>query len=184
MIEFDQKLWLKRAEERHKRSARKTKSKGKLEELHSKKLREGKYIEALTEVIGWCSLKGIDVSFGKKVGAAYNATDKTITIAGRMSPENQLIMLLHECGHHLIGFDEGDERFGKGYPLVEDPNYNTTFQHRFACFEEEIEAWNRGWRLSKRLGLEIDREDFDRVRLHCLRSYVRWINGRKLMNTE
>jgi hypothetical protein len=184
MIDFNHDLWLERAEARYKKAAKRATSRPRREELRQRWLREIRCIHGLAEVIGWCNMKGIDVSFGRKVGAAYDATDKTVSMAGRMSPEKQLYMLLHECGHHLIGFDEGDERFGKGYPFVEDPKYNTTFQHRFACFEEEIEAWNRGWRLGKRLGLELPREDFDKVRLDCLRSYTRWINGRKLMITE
>ena len=184
MIEFDHELWLDRAEARFKKASSRAVARGQKGKYREQWLREVRCIAGLAEVIGWCNTKGISVSFGKKVGATYDTIDKTICISGRMSPERQLYMLLHECGHHLIGFDEGDERFGKGYPLVEDPVHNATFQHRFACFEEEIEAWNRGWRLAKRLGLELPREDFDKVRLECLRSYVRWVNGRKLMLTE
>lgn len=142
------------------------------------------HIDKMSTVIDWCSSKNITVQFGKKPGGVYNAVDRTITIAGRAAPEKQLYMLLHECGHHLIGFDEMDERFGMGYPFVEDPVVNTTFHHRVACLEEEMEAWNRGWRLSKRLHLQLEREAFDKVRLDCLRSYIKWVNGRKLMITD
>jgi hypothetical protein len=141
-------------------------------------------IDKLAAVIDWCSSKNIKVRFGKSVGASYNAIEKTITMAGRTSPEKQLYMLLHECGHHLVGFDEDDERFGMGYPYVEDSKVNTTFHHRVACLEEEMEAWHRGWRLSKRLHLNLDRPAFDKVRLDCLRSYIKWANGRSLMITE
>ena len=184
MIEFNHDLWLARAEARFKRASKGVTAKSHRDEIKGQFLREVRCIAGLAEVIGWCGIKGVRVSFGKKVGAAYDAIEKTVTIAGRMSPEKQLYFLLHECGHHLIGFDEGDERFGRGYPLATDPNHNATFQHRLACLEEEIEAWHRGWRLAKRLGLEIDREDFDKIRAECLRSYVRWANGRRLMLTE
>jgi len=118
------------------------------------------------------------VQFGKKPGGIYNAVEKSITIAGRTAPEKQLYMLLHECGHHLIGFDKCDERFGMGYPYVNDPQINATFQHRIACLEEEIEAWHRGWRLAKRLQLDLKRDQFDKVKLECLRTYIKWANSR------
>jgi hypothetical protein len=184
MIEFDKQLWWDRAWARFKRATRKGCSRKKRDEAERQWFREAMCIDKLAAVIDWCSSKNIKVRFGKSVGASYNAIEKTITMAGRTSPEKQLYMLLHECGHHLVGFDEDDERFGMGYPYVEDSKVNTTFHHRVACLEEEMEAWHRGWRLSKRLHLNLDRPAFDKVRLDCLRSYIKWANGRSLMITE
>lgn len=184
MIEFDRQLWWDRAWARFKRSVRKGTSRKKKAAAEHQWYRDALHIDKMSTVIDWCSSKNITVQFGKKPGGVYNAVDRTITIAGRAAPEKQLYMLLHECGHHLIGFDEMDERFGMGYPFVEDPVVNTTFHHRVACLEEEMEAWNRGWRLSKRLHLQLEREAFDKIRLDCLRSYIKWVNGRKLMITD
>jgi len=138
-------------------------------------------IDKLATVVDWCNFKGLRVVFGKVCGGTYITGEKVIKLAGRASPEKQLYMLLHECGHHLIGFDGEDERFGMGYPYAEDPNVNATFHHRIACLEEEIEAWHRGWKLAKRLHLQLERQTFDKVRLECLRSYIKWANGRQLM---
>ena len=184
MIGFDRQLWWDRAWARFKRCVRKGTSRKKKAAAEHQWYRDALHIDKMGAVIDWCSSKGIAVQFGKKPGGMYNAIDKTITIACRAAPEKQLYMLLHECGHHLIGFDEADERFGMGYPYVEDPQINTTFHHRVACLEEEMEAWQRGWRLSKRLHLNLEREQFDKVRLDCLRSYIKWVNGRSLMGTD
>ena len=82
--------------------------------------------------------------------------------------------LLHECGHHLIGMKEHHERFGQGYPLGNDPAVAKTKAHKVACLEEEFEAWHRGWKLARRLGLAITRSDFDELRIECLKSYIDW----------
>jgi hypothetical protein len=184
MIEFDRQLWWDRAWSKFKRANRKGIPKKKRDIAEHQWFRDAMHIDKMATVVNWCSSKNIKVFFGKKPGGLYNAVDKTITITCRALPEKQLYMLLHECGHHLVGFDADDERFGMGYPRVEDTNVNATFQHRFACFEEEIEAWNRGWRLSKRLHLQLERSAFDKIRLECLRSYTKWLNGRSLMLTN
>jgi len=181
MIEFKRQLWWDRAWARFKRSTRKRKSKAQKSLAEQQWFLDAMCIDKLAAVVDWCSSKGISVKFGKKPGGIYNAIEKSITIAGRTAPEKQLYMLLHECGHHLVGFDEHDERFGMGYPYVADSDVNTSFHHRVACLEEEMEAWHRGWRLSKRLHLNLERERFDKVRLDCLRSYIKWANGRTLM---
>lgn len=183
MIEFNKQLWWDRAWDRFKRACRKGSSHKKRDLAEQQWFTDAACIDKLAIVIEWCESKSIKVNFGKTYGASYDAIDKTIKMAGRSRPEKQLYMLLHECGHHLIGFDEMDERFGMGYPFVEDPVVNTTFHHRIACLEEELEAWNRGWRLAKRLHLSLDRNAFDKVRLDCIRGYVKWANGRSLMGT-
>ena len=84
-----------------------------------------------------------------------------------------MIVLLHECGHHLIGVNDDHDRFGMGYPQS-DPEITKTFHHRVSCLEEEMEAWHRGWKLAKRLNLTVDRDVFDAMRLKCIRSYIKW----------
>ena len=178
MKEFDKKLWLERAGARLRRRSRRGASAEEKKDAEEKWADDVANIKRLERLIDWCVSKGLTVSFGKKKGATYLTSDKSISIAGRMSPAKQLCYLLHECGHHLIGYTEDDERFGMGYPRHEDSSVNTTFHHKMACLEEEIEAWNRGWNLSKRIGLNIPRDSFDVIRLDCLRSYVSWANGR------
>jgi hypothetical protein len=137
------------------------------------------YIEKLSAVVDWCASKGMSVVLAKKANGTYEPDSKVVTLSGRAAPEKMLHYLLHECGHHLIGMEEHHERFGKGYPRGGFENSTNNFEHKLACLEEEMEAWHRGWKLAKRLGLEADREEFDRTRVECLRSYVNWAAERK-----
>jgi hypothetical protein len=182
MLEFDAELWKQRAWSRLKRVSKRD-SKEKRDVAERQWYRDVIHIDKMKTVVDWCASKNLEVKFGKKPGAQYDASSRTIILAGRTAPEKQLYYLLHECGHHLIGNEELHERFGLGYPFVEDPIVNTTFHHRVACLEEEIEAWHRGWRLSKRLRLKLDRDEFDKVRIACLRTYIRWANGRTLLKS-
>ena len=137
------------------------------------------YVEKVATVVGWCTSKGIAVAMAKKANGTYEPDNKVITLSSRASPEKMLHYLLHECGHHLIGMEEHHERFGKGYPRGGDPKAENNFEYRLACLEEEMEAWHRGWKLAKRLELDADREEFDRTRTDCLKSYVSWASGRR-----
>jgi len=183
MVEFDKQRWVDKAWERFQKVVRKTNSKKKLAYAEARFYRDSIFISKLKTVVEWCNSKGIQVHFGKKAGGVYDANTKNIVITSHSSPEKQLYYLLHECGHHLIGFTEHHERFGMGYPQTETPGANQTFHHRLACLEEEIEAWQRGWKLSKRLKLKIRREEFDELRLECLKTYVQWSNTRILLKS-
>jgi hypothetical protein len=136
------------------------------------------YIEKLAAVNSWCEARSMRIVFAKKSAGVYDPDSKVITLSGRASPERQLHYLLHECGHHLIGMEEHHERFGKGYPRSGEPRADNNYEHRMACLEEEFEAWHRGWRLAKRLRLEVDREEFDKTRLDCLKTYISWAAGK------
>lgn len=137
------------------------------------------YVEKVAAVVDWCAGRGVAVYVAKKANGTYDPNSKQVTLTARAAPEKMLHYLLHECGHHLIGMEEHHERFGKGYPRGGEPRVTKSFEHRLACLEEEMEAWHRGWKLAKRLGLEADREEFDRTRTECLRSYVIWTSRSK-----
>lgn len=131
-------------------------------------------IQDIEKLVAWCAERCITVTFAKKEDGLYEPETKEITISCRAHPTKQAIYLMHECGHHLIGMKEHHERFGMGYPKVHDPNVVKTNLHRIACLEEEFEAWHRGWKLGRRLALNVKREDFDVVRIDCLKSYMKW----------
>lgn len=181
MHDFSEELWKERALTRFKRACLQSTSKQSRALADKQWQTDINCIDAMNVVVNWCTSKKIDVQFGKKSGAIYDPNTRSITMTVHSGPEKQLFMLLHECGHHLIGFTKDDERFGKGYPFIGDSDVNTTFHHRLACLEEEIEAWHRGWKLSKRLKLELDRDRFDKVRVECLKGYIKWANSRRSM---
>ena len=117
-------------------------------------------IRDLYLLVDWCSGHKLKVSFAKKSNGEYRSCDKQIIVSTHLSPRKQVVVLLHECGHHLIDGQDIQDRFALGYSQI-NPEIIKTFSHRLACLEEEFEAWHRGWKLAKRLSLTVDRDYFD-----------------------
>lgn len=137
-------------------------------------------ISDLERVVEWCVERGIDVLFGRRFGGLYDEAAKKIIISAHAPPRKQLVYLLHECGHHLLSpSTDADDRFKRGYSS-HAAGRQRTFVHKLAVLEEEIEAWHRGWRLARRLGLTLSRDEFDETRVACLKSYVSWSNRRSI----
>lgn len=169
MREFDRKLWTERAQERFKKCSRKGVAKrGARPNLADDIV----MIRNMDRLVDWCRQRGVKVTFVKERGAVYYPDFKVIKLSHKLKLDKQVAYLLHECGHHLIGM-KADDRFSMGYPQW-DPNHRRTFLHRATCLEEEFEAWHRGWRLAQRLRIVYDRRLYNRFRLACIRSYIKW----------
>lgn len=131
-------------------------------------------IAAIEKVVDWCASRGYKVVLTKVATGLFVQENKTIKLNHSLLPEKMLFILLHECGHLLIGSSEKTERFSMGYHMQEDKDVNETFHHKCDIVEEEYEAWHRGYKLSKRLKLFIDKQRYDSVRVEMLRSYMEW----------
>jgi hypothetical protein len=172
-MEFDPEVWRSRAWDRLlKANGLNAPTSG----AYKAWLSDLKHIESLRVVVEWCKARSLKISFTKKAGGVYYTSDKEIKISGRASPRRQLHLLLHECGHCLIGEKEKDERFGMGYTSHDDPGVSRTVHHRLDILEEEFEAWHRGWKLALRIGAlkKKDKKDYDATRIRSLYTYVRW----------
>lgn len=169
--EFDLDKWRYRADRRRARSQ----ERGYSELAALRQLAyDLKVIRSLSILIDWCQKRGLAVLFGKHENGTYNEHYKTIVIAANALPEKQIFYLLHECGHHLVFSHPGDpNRFEMGYSKS-DKSVTRTFQHRLACLEEELESWQRGRSLAKKLKLKFNEGNLEKLRIHCLASYVKW----------
>jgi hypothetical protein len=130
-------------------------------------------------LVDWCNVRGIKVNFCRREGGIFYQKNKLIKISARLSHEQQFFILLHECGHYLIGGKEKHERFGMGYSQVGVVS-SKRFHHRVDIVDEELEAWYRGFKLARRLKLLINKERFDKTRVKMLKSYFAWalrVNG-------
>lgn len=173
---FDINFWKARVENRMARSV----AKGVLEFVAMKQyLVDMSCVRDISKLIGWCDRRALTVYFKRHENGTYDSNFKSIMISANASPAKQVIYLLHECGHHLIQQHPGSHnRFDMGYNQT-DPAITSKFPSRLACLEEEIEAWQRGRNLAKKLKLRIDDRTLDDVRINCLKSYVKWTINKK-----
>lgn len=169
---FDPDTWRARAWTRYQKLVN---SKGNKMSAIKQWERDIKHISFLESLIAWCNERKIEVDFTKQMGGLYSPEEKRIKVSGRLSPEMQVFVLLHECGHHLIGDKEKHERFGMGYSrLGSDPTITRTFRHKCDIIDEEYEAWHRGLKLARRLRLNIDKDRYDNHRAKMIRTYLVW----------
>ena len=100
---------------------------------------------------------------------------KIIEIYSLNGIESRLFALLHECGHALIRRDwtkfktefcahaehDGDGR-------------KETKSLKISTLEEEFEAWKRGWKLAKRLNLQLDKDAYTKNKDKYIMTYIKW----------
>lgn len=134
-------------------------------------------INGLAAVIDWCSSRQINVVFGKRPNGLFESGDEEtrpqITINGRLSPELQLFVLLHECGHFLVGDRKPNQRYGRGWHAQDGPA-KRTLVHRIDVVDEELEAWHRGLKLAKRLKIAVNIERYNQARARYVKTYLQW----------
>lgn len=176
MSTFDRDVWLLRA--RKKLESRATKRPSSIDALADEYAEEIDSIEMIDAVVGWCTSKGIDVVFRKHHGDWYDSDKKTVEINCKASIKRQLHAMLHECGHHLIG-SATNNVYANGWPKAFDHRVKRTKKHKIDVLEEEFEAWKRGERLAKKLGLKLDVRSYNETRVRSLSTYVRWAADKK-----
>lgn len=164
MATFNVQEWRQRAEHRFQRSSAKSK-----EVALSRFRKELRHIRDIEVVLAWCEAKKLTVEF-KRLPSMYYPDGLNIVVSSHLSTEARLHVLLHECGHHLIGTKDEHERFGRGY----SDTRTRSAHHKLDVLEEEFEAWHRGLKLAARLGVKVDKESYDRTRITHLKTYVRW----------
>lgn len=131
----------------------------------------------LERVVDWAAGRGLTVLFtSKRDSGVFSSGDKTIYINSTLTPEHQLFVLLHECGHVLVGSEKPGvhHRFKLGYPSWDDPGVSGKLVHRCAILEEEFEAWHRGHRLAKKLGVPLDEDRWAEIKTRYIKSYLKW----------
>jgi hypothetical protein len=169
VVSFNVEVWRSRALARYRRTAatgRPDPDEGYQRDLIA--------IDGLARVIGWCEGKQHEVIFDSRYGAEYDGSTRRFRVNGRAKPETQLYLLLHECGHYLIGYPQRGERFSEGYSSHAIPGGKRRLIYRIDVLDEELEAWHRGRRLGARLGAKIDKAAFDKLRTECIKNYAKW----------
>lgn len=133
--------------------------------------RELKAIAGLKTVQKWLSRRHVPVYVTRGSGATFDDDKKHIELNASLSRAKQLVFLLHECGHILVGKRERDERYGMAKILDGE---RCTYSHIVDVVDEEFEAWARSAKLAERLGIEVDEDEWRKTKTWALVSYMRW----------
>lgn len=171
-ITFDENRWLERAVRRLRAAGS---SEAEEQAALDKYLEDLNHIRNLSKVVEWCKRQRLLVEFVSNGGGEYWWEERRITVCKDTTTQHQLHVLLHECGHHLIGRPKPHKRFGMGYGNDEAAE-KKTIHHKLDILEEEFEAWHLGWQLGRQLKvLKIsDKQAFDKNRTRSMKLYVDW----------
>jgi len=136
---------------------------------------EEDYINLIT---AWAKTRGYNV-FGKWDEDAFYDKDKEIVYSLRTKEKkHQMYSLLHECGHALA-FDS--KSYKDSFPNLAAIRFKTSRiskrRNVVKCetLAEEWDAWKRGFKLARRLGIEVNKEHYFDYASRNVMTYVRRI---------
>lgn len=134
-----------------------------------------KYMNSFRIVESWLCEKGYEVLLETDGEDAVYFDCSQIVINSRNHIEKRLYILLHECGHILINNNSSSRVFSLSHDTAAVMgSRKVSRKRRVAKLTEEIEAWRRGEALSRRLGIKINEEKFDKIKADAIISYVEW----------
>ena len=129
-------------------------------------------------IAAWAKTRGYSV-FGKWDEDAFYDKDKEIVYSLRTKEKkHQMYSLLHECGHALAFDSKG---YKDNFPNLAAIRFKTSRVSKrrnvVKCetIAEEWDAWKRGFKLARRLGIEVNKEDYFDYASRNVMTYVRRI---------
>ena len=120
----------------------------------------------------WAKSHGYTVRFS--IRDEVNYTDKEITLRNQKNKDKMMYSFLHECGHIIVS----DKRsYKKNYKILNkgyvDGRHTKGLLYKYKQLREEILAWEKGFKLSKKLGININKEEYDEYASKCFNTYIK-----------
>lgn len=139
-------------------------------------------------VVSWLNNLGVAVVYhhDQTVENQYCNTTKQISIKVNDDKQQQLFSLLHEAGHAILNWNQCFHKEAYPWKHHKDPDIQLWLKD---LLQEEYDAWQEGWELSKKLNLNLDLNDYELCADDCLnsyRSYATTVNNfsQKLFNEK
>ena len=125
----------------------------------------------INSLVYWFHKKGYHVELERDGQDAVDRISKFVSINSTRSKETQVHIMLHEAGHVLVGESAG--RFNGEAEVLSKYSSKTKIHKTFTVIEE-IEAWKRGLKLAGRLGIEINKEKWNKDVARAIYKYMVW----------
>tara|TARA_B100001287_G_C22612354_1_gene495779 strand:+ start:359 stop:778 length:420 start_codon:yes stop_codon:yes gene_type:complete len=136
------------------------------------------YNEEYEKVKSWAKSKGYYVSENNKNRDMVCFEERIIYINSRQSYENMLYAIIHESGHILT--NNNIKYFLEKHPIypyhITDGRVTKSKKYSVCLISEELEAWKRGLGLAKKLNIKIDKNNFFKIMIDSVWSYIDSIN--------
>ena len=127
--------------------------------------------KAYESILYFCIEKNIEV-IPSNVWS-YDHSERVITEVWRgKASKSWVFTMLHELGHAI---NRSKKSFSYKSWRISELGESITVDKvaTVQIMREEIEAWETGLKLAKRLDIEINQKDFDRYASNCLMKYMK-----------
>lgn len=120
----------------------------------------------------WVDDKGYTIRFGTSDYVDYDQKE-VVLYKNKNSAKSIVYTSLHECGHIVIGHRKS---YFKDYKAIVradsvDGRHYRSNLYKYKKIKEEISAWEEGYRLANKLGIKIDKDDYDKFAAKNLVTY-------------
>lgn len=129
-------------------------------------------VRAVRKVIFYLESRNIEVRKGRD--NVYYPDDDTIVYNAQGNYTNQLYTLLHEAGHFLQSRSRNFMAMNLVYCDV--GTIHTNYQ-KFRLLEQEMDAWDRGLKLARKLDIKVDIIEYRKNTAYFIMQYVKAISN-------
>lgn len=130
-------------------------------------------IKEFKKITKWVESQGFTVRFSKCDEVNY--TDREITLHHSQNKDKMIYSFLHECGHIIVS---NKKSYKKNFKILNkahiDGRHTKSNLFKYKQLREEILAWEKGFKLSKRLGIDINKEEYDKYASVCFNTYIKY----------
>lgn len=120
----------------------------------------------------WSNKKKYTIKFGRVDQCDYDL--KEIVVNRNQKDINIIYSALHECGHVILGSKKSYHKKFKSVVKADiDGRHSRSNIYRYKKLKEEIDAWERGYKLSKKLKLDINKDEYDVYASKYVNTYIK-----------
>ena len=127
----------------------------------------------IAKIKKWIESEGYTLKVSNTDEVDYDKNQ--VTLCNSKNKTNMIYSLLHECGHIVTA---NKKSYGKKYRILNKANIDNRHTkgklYVYKQLQEEVEAWERGYKLSKKLGILIDKDSYDKYAAKCFNTYIKY----------
>jgi hypothetical protein len=134
-------------------------------------------VAAIKKLRLWLGKRGFGLRYGNKTNEVC-FTAKKVTLQRSLARHAKIATLLHECGHVLVYLNRRKTKQSRVAGLTWDEWWKTKPKSKNAkllMMHEEFLAWERGYRLGRRMKVNLPTALKRNVQTRALMSYCRFI---------
>ena len=134
-------------------------------------------VAAMKKLHLWLLKRGFTLRYGGKTNEVCFTT-KQVTLQRSLAKHAKIATLLHECGHVLVYLNRQKTKQTSIAGLTWDEWWKTKPKSKHAkllMMQEEFLAWERGYRLGRRMNVNLPTVLKWNVQTRALMSYCRFI---------